>query len=437
MKSKMIVSMIIFGGLFYCPFSRCHAGEQEEKSSYIIFEDEPVAHTLYEKMIKAMLDADNLSYESDYRSGEIKHYKYSVWMKMPNYFRLEVTMSEEMTTDSQIAQNNIDGILIGNGEDYRLYWPNGRPTFTAMEQPDGSIAYSYTYRGSYSNTYLKGPAPAGQFSIGHATPRFGCMDMPIINPSIFHGYTGSFERHGLIDGIRSMGTERIADEECDVIEVSIQRGQRCWHLWLSRRDHLPRRLKEIIRLADRISIKHETWSKVSLNADIPRETFAWNPPEGWQERHVLGLEQRLLKPGQDAPDFNLASTDGNRIKLSDYRGKVVWLTFWRVGCPPCLKEMPYLSNLYGTYQDKGLVVLGFNCTDEKERALDVLRENSADFPNIVDASSDAKRISHEYQLSGVPLNYIIDRQGKVAAAWYGYKEGDKRGVQILEKLGIK
>jgi peroxiredoxin len=261
--------------------------------------------------------------------------------------------------------------------------------------------------------------------------------MPIINPSIFHGYTDSFERHGLIDGVQSMGTEKIADEECDVIEVSIKRGQRGRHLWLSRCDHLPRKLKEIIRLAGRNLITHETWSKVALNAEIPIETFAWSPAESWRERFIPGLEQKLLKPGQSAPDFDLVSADGSRIKLSDYRGKVLWLTFWRVGCPPCLKEMPYLSGLYDKYRDKSLVVLGFNCTGEKERILDVLRENSAAFPNIVEASSDAKQISREYRQSAVPLNYIIDRQGKVAAAWYGYKEGDERGMKVLEKLGIR
>jgi peroxiredoxin len=241
-----------------------------------------------------------------------------------------------------------------------------------------------------------------------------------------------------MDGIRSLGAERIGDEECDVVEVSIQRGQRCWHLWLSRRDHLPRKLKEVIRLAERNVITDELWSKVSVNAQIPTEKFVWNPPEGWQERHVPGPEERLLRVGQEAPDFDLLAPDGNRIRLSDYRGKVVWLAFWRVGCPPCLREMPYLSGLYGRYRDKGLVVLGFNCDDEKQRVLDVLRQNAITFPNIVDASSGARQTCfQDYGSSGVPLNFIIDRQGKVAAGWYGYKDGDKKGVEILEKLGIR
>jgi peroxiredoxin len=235
-----------------------------------------------------------------------------------------------------------------------------------------------------------------------------------------------------------MGTEKIGDEECDVIEVIILKGQRCRYLWLSRSNHLPRKLKEVIRLANRDSITQEVWSKVTINAEIPMDKFVWKPPEDWRERYVPGREERLLKSGQKAPNFDLLSADGSRIKLSDYRGKVVWLTFWRIGCPPCLKEMPYLSKLYGKYRDKGLVVLGFNCADEKQRVVDMLRKNSVSFPNIVDASSDARQTSSkDYRGTAVPLNYIIDKQGKIAAAWYGYKDGDERGLEVLKKLGIK
>ncbi len=41
-----------------------------------------------------------------------------------------------------------------------------------------------------------------------------------------------------------------------------------------------------------------------------------------------------------------------------------------------------------------------------------------------------------YRVSGVPLNYIIDREGRVAAAWYGYSKKNRRGMKVLEKLGV-
>ena len=100
--------------------------------------------------------------------------------------------------------------------------------------------------------------------------------------------------------------------------------------------------------------------------------------------------------------------------------------------------MRHLQRLHEKYKDKGLVILGFNCADDNQIALDFMRENSATFPNILDSSSAAVKVGFDgYKMSGVPLNYIIDREGKVVDAWYGYEEGHKRALTVLEKLQIK
>ena len=100
--------------------------------------------------------------------------------------------------------------------------------------------------------------------------------------------------------------------------------------------------------------------------------------------------------------------------------------------------MCHLQELHEKYRDKGLVILGFNCKDDKQIALEFLRENSATFPNILDSSDAAKRVASDgYKGSGVPLNYILDREGKVVDAWLGYEKGHKRTKAALEKLGLK
>jgi len=100
--------------------------------------------------------------------------------------------------------------------------------------------------------------------------------------------------------------------------------------------------------------------------------------------------------------------------------------------------MRHLQTLSEKYKDKGLVILGFNCSDDKQIALDFMRENSATFPNVLDSSAAAVQIGfRDYQMSGVPLNYIIDRDGKIVEAWYGYEEGHKQALAALEKAGLK
>ncbi len=100
--------------------------------------------------------------------------------------------------------------------------------------------------------------------------------------------------------------------------------------------------------------------------------------------------------------------------------------------------MRHLQKLYEKYKDRDLVILGLNCSDNRKIALDFLRDNSATFPNILDTSRTGRKVAYDsYKATGVPLNYIIDREGKIVDAWYGYEEGHKRAIAALEKAGMK
>jgi peroxiredoxin len=99
--------------------------------------------------------------------------------------------------------------------------------------------------------------------------------------------------------------------------------------------------------------------------------------------------------------------------------------------------MRHLQKQYENYKDKDVVVLGYNCGDDKKIALDFMQENSATFPNILDWSHNGKKPYFDYRVNGVPTNYIIDREGKIVDSWLGYEEGHKRAIEALEKLGVK
>lgn len=280
-----------------------------------VFKDEPEAHALYDKMIETMRQAESLSYKSNYRWGrkdrEIGRCTYTIWMKKPNYFCVETVT----------GKGKKGGIIVGDGDYLWIYWPGDRPHFSSEDRE--------SYEKSRSEVYMKEATPLGKHSIGHKTGLLGAgMSMTIIDPSTFHGYTDSLVPY--LDGVRGMGTEKVGIEECDAIEVSFMKHQRSWYLWLSRRDNLPRKLKEVVRATNDI-IMHEEWSQVTINAEIPVEKFAWAPPDGWKQWHMPGPEENLIKPGQKAPDFELHLVDGSKIKLSDYRGKVVWFYIWRAG----------------------------------------------------------------------------------------------------------
>lgn len=269
------------------------------------FKDEPQAHALYDKMIETMRNAESLSYK-----GDCGNCSYMIWMKKPNYFRVET-----------INRQGVEcGTLVGDGDHLWIYWPEGNSP--ASDDTDG-------YAQTQANVYMKKATPIGRHSIGHEVGwlRAG-MGMTIIDPSTFHGYTDSLQPY--LDGARFRGTEKVADQECDVIEVSFMKRQRFWYLWLSKQDHLPRKLKEVVRVS-RPLIGYEHWSDVRINAEIPDEKFVWAPPAGWQQWTPPDIEEKLLKPGAEAPDFELLLADETKVKLSDYRGKIVWFYMWRAG----------------------------------------------------------------------------------------------------------
>lgn len=99
--------------------------------------------------------------------------------------------------------------------------------------------------------------------------------------------------------------------------------------------------------------------------------------------------------------------------------------------------MVHLQHVHDTLAARGLCVLGFNCTDDAAIAKDLMRKQGVCYPTILDGSDRAQSVFFTgYRGSGVPLNYVVDREGKVAAAWYGWSANDPRLERVLRDLGI-
>lgn len=270
-------------------------------------------------MIAALRAANSLSFESRYQlqlgalPGATCSYK--AWLKKPNYFRVEAAD----------MNGKVAGVLIGDGENLWIHWPRGRPQFNTP----GGAAAEPEYEATRYKVYMTKPAPPQAHSIGHEIGLLGAgILMNILDLSTFHGYTDSLQP--LIDGVARHGTETVAGEACDVLNLSFMDGQRVWRLWISQRDFLPRKLTETVYVAADIHAE-EIWSNIRLNEAIAAEQFVWKPPDDWKQWHLPESEQALLKAGTPAPDFALKLTDGQTTRLSDYRGKMVWLVFWRAG----------------------------------------------------------------------------------------------------------
>ncbi|MEM7245256.1 MAG: TlpA disulfide reductase family protein [Acidobacteriota bacterium] len=132
------------------------------------------------------------------------------------------------------------------------------------------------------------------------------------------------------------------------------------------------------------------------------ELRAFGAP-GWHERSQA-LE------GQLAPDFELVDLDGQTFRLSEHRGKVVFIERWRSWCPPCLENLPYLSYAHAELAGEGLVVSAMNA--EPPHVQEVLRKDLAlPFPMLVEDTS-LPRLYTEHEV--FPQTLLIDREGRFA-----------------------
>jgi peroxiredoxin len=115
--------------------------------------------------------------------------------------------------------------------------------------------------------------------------------------------------------------------------------------------------------------------------------------------------------GHAAPDFTLTDMQGQKVTLSQFRGKVVVLNFWATWCPPCREEMPSMERLHRDLESKGLVMLAVNVEENGKKAVSqFLQKTPYSFPILLDSESDAQ---NAYGVFRFPESYIIDRNGVV------------------------
>ena len=144
---------------------------------------------------------------------------------------------------------------------------------------------------------------------------------------------------------------------------------------------------------------------------------------------VWSMSIAMPKAGEPAPDFIGYSSDGQRLSVSSYAGKVIVLSFWASWCGPCRKELPLLEGIARTAGMDRVQVLAVNI-----ESLEVYRKlirRKSDLQMLI-ASDAGKEAQQSYGVHGIPHMVIIGKDGRVVRVHRGYSEA---GVdEVIEDL---
>lgn len=136
--------------------------------------------------------------------------------------------------------------------------------------------------------------------------------------------------------------------------------------------------------------------------------------------------------GGRAPDFELVSLEGERIRLSELLGEVLVLNFWATWCAPCEVEMPSLQALHERLRSEGLRVLAVNF-DEAPTKVEAFSDRlQLTFPVLLDPGGEVQRM---YRVYGYPTTFIVDREGVIRYRHVGLM-AEGQAASYMEGLGF-
>lgn len=256
-----------------------------------------------------------------------------------------------------------------------------------------------------------------------------------IDGSLFERVRSSREKQDLVT-VHLLKREKVDGVLCDKVEVDLKQRQRGQTretriVVFLRPDGLVRRQTTKTSRGGSVLIETADLLRIEKNPDLSRQSYAYVPPKGVKAfempkgREEATSHESLLANGSAAPDFTARDRNGQEVRLSDLKGKVVVLDFWASWCAPCVASMPHTQNVADKLRKEGLpvTVLAVDDGETRDAFKAWVAKNGERYSALTFAYSPTERrvSGNLFKVTGIPTQYIIDAQGIIRASFIGYR----------------
>jgi len=303
---------------------------------------------------------------------------------------------------------------------------------------DGKNAYLYT---PVLNKYIIAPAPQ------NLTQIFETLDYQIVG--------GIFSSMSLIESmctpdpyaqimadvlkVEHIGVEKVGSEDCDHLKFT--QKEFVWDLWVKqgKEPWIKRVTADMTKaLANKpglppgfTALLSCTYTDSQENVEPTADQLAFKKPPNAQEVRTF-FEDKLAAPesahplvDKPAPSFDLDTVDGAKFDLAAHKGKVVVLDFWASWCGPCTMALPIVTEVTSGFKDKDVVFLAVNLQESPDQIKQFLDSKKLNIN--VGLDKDGK-IAELYQVQGIPVTFIVGKDGKIAGVHAGFSPDLKESL---------
>ena len=148
--------------------------------------------------------------------------------------------------------------------------------------------------------------------------------------------------------------------------------------------------------------------------------------------HAVEESLTLMPDKKVAPGFELSDMDGEKRKLSDYKGKPVIINFWATWCPPCRAELPAMNRAWEKIKKENIEMLAVNVGEDEDTIFAFTGEYPIDFTVLLDETGEEIK---KWPIRGLPTTFVLDKEGRIVYRAIGGREwDDEKLLNIVRKL---